>query len=80
MATIGVTILIQMRDKLVTAYLKLAEEGVSSYSIGDQNYTLRDTGRIMTEIERLDRMIALKTQTLGGSRGRNRIDLSRFNG
>lgn len=80
MATLGVNTYIAMRDKLVTAYLALAENGVSSYSIGDQNYTLRDTGRLLEEIEKLDRMIALRTRTLDGVRGRNRIDLSRFNG
>ena len=69
--------LVSVRDKLLTAYGKLAEEGVSSYSIGDQTFTLKDTGDILTEIERLDRLIALKDSTLGG-RGRNRITLKNY--
>jgi hypothetical protein len=78
-STTPLATLVSIRDKLLTAYLKLAEEGVSSYSIGDQTFTLKDTGNILNEIERLDRLIALKDRTLGGG-GRNRITLKNFDG
>ncbi len=71
--------LIAIRDKLLTAILKLAEEGVTSYSIGDQTFSLADDGSMITQVEKLDRLIALKDKTLGG-RGRNRITLQNFNG
>jgi hypothetical protein len=71
--------LIAIRDKLLTAILKLAEEGVTSYSIGDQTFSLADVGSLITQVEKLDRLIALKDKTLGG-RGRNRITLKNFNG
>ena len=71
--------LIAIRDKLLTAILKLAEEGVTSYSIGDQTFSLADVGSLITQVEKLDRLIALKDKTLGG-RGRNRITLQNFNG
>ncbi len=78
-STTPLATLVSIRDKLLTAYSKLAEEGVTSYSIGDQTFTLKDTGSILDEIERLDRLISLKDSTLGG-RGRNRITLKNFDG
>jgi hypothetical protein len=77
-STTPVATLIILRDKLLLAYAKLAEEGVSSYSIGDQTFTLRDTMTILEEITKLDKLIALKSGTLGG--GRNRITLKNFDG
>lgn len=78
-STTPLSTLVSIRDKLLTAYSKLAEEGVSSYSIGDQTFTLKDTGSILEEIEKLDRLIALKDKTLGGG-GRNRITFKNFDG
>lgn len=69
--------LIAIRDKLLTAISKLSEEGVTSYSIGDQSFSLANVGDLLSQVERLDRMIALKDRTLGGS-GRNRITLRNF--
>lgn len=69
--------IVAIRDKLLTALNKLSEEGVTSYSIGDQSFTLADVGNLLSQVERLDRMIALKDRTLGGS-GRNRITLRNF--
>lgn len=69
--------LIAIRDKLLTAISKLSEEGVTSYSIGDQSFSLANVGDLLSQVERLDRMIALKDRTLGGS-GRNRITLKNF--
>tara|TARA_R110000796_G_scaffold16726_3_gene52111 strand:+ start:1487 stop:1723 length:237 start_codon:yes stop_codon:yes gene_type:complete len=68
---------IAIRDKLLTAISKLSEEGVTSYSIGDQSFSLANVGDLLSQVERLDRMIALKDRTLGGS-GRNRITLKNF--
>ena len=79
MASTTTAQLIAIRDKLLTAILKLAEEGVTSYSIGDQTFSLADVGSLITQVEKLDRLIALKDKTLGG-RGRNRITLQNFNG
>tara|TARA_E500000318_G_C3425149_1_gene158872 strand:+ start:145 stop:387 length:243 start_codon:yes stop_codon:yes gene_type:complete len=70
---------VDLRDKLLEAYTSLAGEGVSSYSIGDQTFTLKDTGSLLEEIQKLDRIIALRTRTLG-SKGYNRADLRKFNG
>ena len=78
-STTPLSTLVSIRDKLLTAYSKLAEESVSSYSIGDQTFTLKDTGSILEEIEKLDRLIALKDKTLGGG-GRNRITFKNFDG
>lgn len=69
--------LIAIRDKLLTAISKLSEEGVTSYSIGDQSFSLANVGDLLSQVERLDRMIALKDKTLGGY-GRNRITLKNF--
>lgn len=68
-----------MRDNLVTAFNKLASEGVSSYTIGSQTFTMRDTDSILAQIERLDRQIAARDRTLNG-KGRNRLTFKNFNG
>lgn len=78
-ATTSTTQLIAIRDKLLTAINKLAEDGVTSYSIGDQTFSLADVGNLITQVEKLDKLIALKDRTLGG-RGRNRITLENYNG
>jgi hypothetical protein len=78
-ATTSTTQLVQIRDKLLTAINKLAEEGVTSYSIGDQTFSLADVGNLISQVEKLDKLIALKDRTLGGS-GRNRITMRHFNG
>ena len=78
-ATTSTTQLVQIRDKILTAINKLAEEGVTSYSIGDQTFSLADVGNLLSQVEKLDKMIALKDRTLGGS-GRNRITMRHFNG
>lgn len=71
--------LVAIRDKLLIAINKLAEEGVTSYSIGDQTFSLADVGNLIDQVEKLDKLIALKDSTLGG-RGRNRITMKKFNG
>jgi hypothetical protein len=78
-ATTSTAQLVAIRDKLLTAINKLAEEGVTSYSIGDQTFSLADVGDLIAQVEKLDKMIALKDRTLGG-RGRNRITMLNFNG
>lgn len=78
-ATTSTTQLIAIRDKLLTAINKLAEDGITSYSIGDQTFSLADVGNLITQVEKLDKLIALKDRTLGG-RGRNRITLENYNG
>jgi len=59
--------------------MKLAEDGVTSYSIGDQSFSLADVGDLISQVEKLDKLIALKDRTLG-ARGQNRITLRNFNG
>jgi hypothetical protein len=71
--------LVAIRDKLLTAINKLAEDGITSYSIGDQTFSLADVGDLIAQVEKLDKLIALKDRTLGG-RGRNRIDLRKYHG
>jgi len=78
-ATTTTTQLVQIRDKLLTAINKLAEEGVASYAIGDQAFSLADVGDLIAQVEKLDKLIALKDRTLGG-RGRNRITMKNFDG
>ena len=58
-ATTSTTQLVQIRDKLLTAINKLAEEGVTSYSIGDQTFSLADVGNLISQVEKLDKLIAL---------------------
>lgn len=72
--------LISTRDKLQTAVDKLAGEGVTSYSLGDQTFSLADVGDLLDQIEKLDRRIAMKSSTLGRGRPRNRITFAKFNG
>ena len=71
--------LVSLRDKFIEALTALAGEGVTSYTIGDQTFTLADTEKLFNMVERLDKLIALKDSTLGG-KGRNRITLKDFNG
>tara|TARA_S200002703_G_scaffold37694_1_gene32964 strand:+ start:1306 stop:1548 length:243 start_codon:yes stop_codon:yes gene_type:complete len=71
--------LVSLRDKFLEALTALAGEGVTSYTIGDQTFTLADTDKLLDQVERLDKLIALKDSTLG-SKGRNRITLSNFDG
>ena len=78
-ATTSTAQLIAIRDKLLTAINKLAEDGITSYSIGDQTFSLADVGDLISQVEKLDKLIALKDRTLGG-RGHNRITLQNFNG
>ena len=78
-STTTTTQLVAIRDKLLTAINKLAEDGITSYSIGDQTFSLADVGDLISQVEKLDKLIALKDRTLGG-RGRNRITLSKFDG
>lgn len=40
---------------------------------------MADVGDLINQVEKLDKLIALKDRTLGG-RGRNRITLRNFNG
>lgn len=70
--------LISIRDKLLDAIDKLASEGVSSYTIGDQTYTLKDVDDLFDMVDKIDSRIAVKTRTAGGITGRNRIDMRRF--
>ena len=78
-STTTTTQLVAIRDKLLTAINKLAEDGITSYSIGDQTFSLADVGNLISQVEKLDKLIALKDSTLAG-RGRNRITLSKFDG
>ena len=72
--------LVSTRDNLQTAVDKLAGEGVTSYSIGDQKFTLADVGDLLDRIEKLDRQIAMRSNTLGQGRPRNRITFRNFDG
>ncbi len=72
-STISTATLTTLRDNLLTAYTKLSTEGVTSYSIGDQQFTLADIDKIWKQIERLDSLIARRSTGKGGARGRNRI-------
>ena len=78
-ATTTTAQLIAIRDKLLIAINKLAEDGITSYSIGDQTFSLADVGSLIDQVEKLDRLIALKDRTLG-ARGQNRISIRNFNG
>jgi len=64
---------------MLIAINKLAEDGITSYSIGDQTFSLADVGSLIDQVEKLDRLIALKDRTLG-ARGQNRISIRNFNG
>ena len=76
----SLTTLISTRDKLQTAVDNLAGEGVTSYSIGDQTFSLADVGDLLDTIDKLDRQIAMRESTLGRGRPRNRITFKNFNG
>ena len=68
-----------IRDKLLLAINKLAEDGITSYTIGDQTFSLADVGDLISQVEKLGRIIATKSRTLGNI-GINRIDVRSFNG
>jgi hypothetical protein len=78
-ATTTTAQLIAIRDKMLIAINKLAEDGITSYSIGDQTFSLADVGSLIDQVEKLDRLIALKDRTLG-ARGQNRISIRNFHG
>lgn len=71
--------LVTIRDKLLDAIDKLAGEGVSSYSVGDQTFTLNDVGDLMEQVEKLDRQIEMRSSTLTRPQ-RNRMTFNNFNG
>lgn len=54
---------------LQTAYEKLSTGAVTSYSLGDANYTLKDTAALLKEISEIDTMITRRT-----TRTANRLD------
>jgi hypothetical protein len=68
-----------IRDKLLLAINKLAQDGITSYTIGDQTFSLADVGDLISQVQKLDRIIATKSRTLGNI-GINRIDVRSFNG
>lgn len=71
--------LVIIRDNLVEAVKKLSTGGVTSYSIGDQTYSLANIDDYIETIDKLDRKIAARDNTLAGT-GRNRISFTRFDG
>ena len=75
MSSVTTQRLVTIRNKMLDALEKLSAEGVSSYTIGDQTYTLRDLDQLIEAIDKIDRRIAALTRTMAGS---NRIDLRRF--
>ena len=75
-STTPVSRLIAIRDKHLDAIDKLAGEGVSSYSIGDQSFTLADVDKLMNLVQKLDRIISVKRGTMAGT---NRADFRNLN-
>jgi len=69
--------LVTIRDNLLDAIDKLSTGGVTSYSIGDQTFSLADVGDLLDQVERLDRQIAARSNTMAGT-SRNRISFSKF--
>lgn len=64
--------LVTIRDNLLDAVEKLSTGGVTSYSIGDQTYSLANVDEMLETIDRLDRRIAARDNTMAGT-ARNRI-------
>jgi len=71
--------LVTIRDKLLDAIDKLAGEGVTSYSVGDQTFSLADVGDLMAQVDKLDRQIEMRSSTLTRPQ-RNRATFKHFNG
>lgn len=77
---VPVSSLITIRDNLVTAVTKLSTGGITSYSIGDQTYSLANIDDYLATIDKLDRQIAARDNTLAGRGNRNRTTFANFNG
>lgn len=69
--------LVQIRDKIIEAINKIAADPVSSYTIGDQTFSLVDIEKLENMRNKYDRMIAAKDGTMAG---RNRMNFANFNG
>jgi hypothetical protein len=76
--TTSVAQLVTMRDNLITAYTTLCTTGVTSYSLGDRTFSYESRSALRTEIQELDRMIAMRDTTING-RGRNRVNFKKWN-
>ena len=69
---------VTLRDKYLTALNALAGDGVSSYSIGDQTFTLADRKQLHDLIKDCDEQIARLSRTVG-TRRKNRANFRGFN-
>lgn len=78
MAGTSLDTLKQQRDNINEVITALSQEGVTSYSIGDQTFSLVDLEKLMNMRDRLDRQIATKERTLGPA-GSNRADFRQLN-
>ena len=70
---ISVADLITIRDNLVTAYTAVSSSPTSSYMLGERQFTYADRTRIWNEIDRLTRVILLRSPTIQ-AKGHNRMN------
>lgn len=60
MPGIATETLVRLRDAHLEAYTLLASGAVSSYSSGDQSYTMLNIDALWAQIQRLERQIAAR--------------------
>jgi hypothetical protein len=77
-ANVSVSTLTTLRDNLITAYTQISSSPTSSYMLGDRQFSYSDRDEIWGEINRLNRLILLRTSSTD-CRGRNRMNLQEWN-
>jgi len=70
--------LITLRDNLVTAYTNISTSPTQSYTLGDRTFTYADRANLWAEIEKLDRVILMRSTTYK-AKGKNRVDFAKWN-
>ena len=79
-ANISVADLTTMRDNMVTAYTTISTSPTASYSLGDRSFSYQTRGDLWKEIEKLTRIILLRTTgNSANARGYNRMDFQKWN-
>lgn len=67
-----------LRDNLVTAYTNISQSPASSYTLGDRTFTYADRDSLWAEIEKLERLILIRSTTYK-AKGKNRVDFEKWN-
>jgi hypothetical protein len=79
-ANYSVADLTTARDNLITAYTTISTSPTKQYTLGDRLFTYETRHELWEEIERLTRLILLRTTgNSANARGYNRMDFKSWN-